>query len=446
MNGSVRIWAGLIEGPYPAYEGLIPSEYVGTVAVPKGALCSAVARIGALSKGRRPAAVALEVEGSQLVLRLAADAGDGIGAVERVAPARITGTVPVCALRINYLSDALARLPDVGVGGVPVHGRQRRKPGGDSRVADRRTRDCWRWSCPARCDWSSFWGASPVHCLGVDRGALPCRSALKGAGTMEHEEGLCVGCSDVTTNTVDCNCTRAVFACGSCCESDAPLRCATCRERAAAPGRVPVSGLSGRPGSRPGHGRLPARGGGGRRVGASVACRLTARTRAGGRTAGLQTRLRAATACSGAGLTGAPRRPALRALRSALVGVQPTTVYGPRPSGPGKAAASSRIALPLRRASVVTSAKRTATRSERASDDAATGSRLPAEVVGTQRRTQLFGVALPARWSGARWCQGSTVRFSSENLLRSDDRRQQAEIRNGGLLWKLGGCCIPALW
>ena len=114
MNGSVRIWAGLIEGPYPAYEGLIPSAYVGTVAVPKGALCSAVARLGALSKGRRPAAVALEVDGSQLVLRLAANAGDGIAAVERVAPARITGTVPVCALRINYLSEALARLPDVG--------------------------------------------------------------------------------------------------------------------------------------------------------------------------------------------------------------------------------------------------------------------------------------------------------------------------------------------
>ena len=113
-NGAVRIWAGLIEGPYPAYEGLIPSEYAGTITVPKGALCSAVARLGALSKGRRPAAVALEVDGSQLVLRLAADAGDGIAAVERVAPARITGTVPVCALRINYLSDALARLPDVG--------------------------------------------------------------------------------------------------------------------------------------------------------------------------------------------------------------------------------------------------------------------------------------------------------------------------------------------
>ena len=48
---------------------------------------------------------------------------------------------------------------------------------------------------------------------------------------MEQEEGLCVGCGDVTTDTIDCNCTQAVFACGSCCESDAPLRCGTCRER-----------------------------------------------------------------------------------------------------------------------------------------------------------------------------------------------------------------------
>ena len=113
-------------------------------------------------------------------------------------------------------------------------------------------------------------------------------------------------------------------------------------------------------------------------------------------TAGLNLRLRAAS--SGAGLTGIPGRLAFGALHSALVGVQPTTVSGPRPSGPGKAAASSRIALHLRRDSVVTSAKRTAKRSERASDDAATGSRLPAEVVGTQRRTLGSGFVLSATW------------------------------------------------
>jgi DNA polymerase-3 subunit beta len=113
INGAIRIWSALIEGQYPAYEGVMPSQHTGTVLVPKGALCSAVARAGALSKGRRCPGLVLSVEDSCLVLRLAEDAGDGIAAVERISPARTQGTVPVCGLRISYLSDALARLPDV---------------------------------------------------------------------------------------------------------------------------------------------------------------------------------------------------------------------------------------------------------------------------------------------------------------------------------------------
>ena len=111
INGSIRIWSGCIEGRYPAYEESIPSEFTGTVTVPKGALCSAVARVVALSKGRRKPGLVLSMEDSCLVLRLAADAGDGISAVERVSPARTQGTVPVCGLRVAFLSDALVRLP-----------------------------------------------------------------------------------------------------------------------------------------------------------------------------------------------------------------------------------------------------------------------------------------------------------------------------------------------
>ena len=48
---------------------------------------------------------------------------------------------------------------------------------------------------------------------------------------MKQVEGSCVGCNDDTTDTTECNCTRAVFACGSCRDSDVPLRCATCREQ-----------------------------------------------------------------------------------------------------------------------------------------------------------------------------------------------------------------------
>ena len=48
---------------------------------------------------------------------------------------------------------------------------------------------------------------------------------------MNQDEGPCVGCGEDTTHTVDCNCARAVFACGACCGSDAVARCAACRER-----------------------------------------------------------------------------------------------------------------------------------------------------------------------------------------------------------------------
>ena len=53
----------------------------------------------------------------------------------------------------------------------------------------------------------------------------------------------------------------------------------------------------------------------------------------------------------------ASSRSPLRALPSALVGVQPTTAPGVPFRGAGKAAASSRCALPARRASVVTTTK-----------------------------------------------------------------------------------------
>ena len=68
-------------------------------------------------------------------------------------------------------------------------------------------------------------------------------------------------------------------------------------------------------------------------------------------TAGLHTGLRVAS--SGADPAGAPWRSASGALHSALVGAQPTTILALRPSNAGKAAAFSRHALHLRRASVV---------------------------------------------------------------------------------------------
>ena len=56
VNGSVMLWADLIDGQYPVYEGVIPSEYSGCVTIGNGALGSAVSRLVALSKGCRDGA------------------------------------------------------------------------------------------------------------------------------------------------------------------------------------------------------------------------------------------------------------------------------------------------------------------------------------------------------------------------------------------------------
>ena len=111
LNGAVTLWADLIEGQYPAYEGVMPSEYSGCVTIGKGALGSAVSRLAALSKGCRVARVRLEVEDGEMLLEVE-DAALGVSAVERLAPSSVDGTVPVCGFNVRFLSDALERLPD----------------------------------------------------------------------------------------------------------------------------------------------------------------------------------------------------------------------------------------------------------------------------------------------------------------------------------------------
>ena len=145
-----------------------------------------------------------------------------------------------------------------------------------------------------------------------------------------------------TTDTMNATARRRCLPARTCCEIGRPFALRDV-PRAGTPARVCLPGVSGRPGTRQGHGRLPARGGARGAWGSQRTVPSDGADKGRWATAGLYTRFRAP--CSGAGLTGAPRRPAFGALRSALVGVQPTTVSGPRPSGPGKAAASSRIRL-----------------------------------------------------------------------------------------------------
>ena len=210
------------------------------------------------------------------------------------------------------------------------------------------------------------------------------------------------------------------------------------------PGFVSVPGLPGRR-SRCGSGpwRPLARDGSGRGVGISVPCKVTVRALPG--------RTPPARGC-------AALRPAARSFEAppqgASSGVQPRSIWGAakrpcrRPAdnsldapsrGAGKAAAFSRHALLLRRASVVTSAKRTAMRSERASDDAGTHNRQSADRVDTQRRKQVLGAAQVAEWSGAEWCRSSTAGFSSGNLLRSGRSMPTGRGRDRGAAFRAGG-------
>ena len=112
VNGSTMLWANLIEGQYPDYEGVIPAEYSGCVTVSKGVLGSAVSRLLALSKGRRIPFACLILDGRDMVLKLDEDAGDGLSAIERLTPSAIEGIVPVCGFNVRYLFEALERLPD----------------------------------------------------------------------------------------------------------------------------------------------------------------------------------------------------------------------------------------------------------------------------------------------------------------------------------------------
>ena len=111
VGGSVMLWADLIEGQYPAYEGIIPSEYSGCVTIGNGTLGSAVSRLAALSKGCRAGRVRLAMEDGEMVLTVKDDAL-GVSAIERLAPSSVQGTVPVCGFNVRYVSEALERLPE----------------------------------------------------------------------------------------------------------------------------------------------------------------------------------------------------------------------------------------------------------------------------------------------------------------------------------------------
>ena len=93
---------------------------------------------------------------------------------------------------------------------------------------------------------------------------------------MKHAEGPCVGCNELTTDTIQCNCTQDSVCLRGVLRIGCPFALRDV-PRAGTPTRVPLPGLSGRPGTRQGHGRPSSRCGACGHVGASLPCRLTAR-------------------------------------------------------------------------------------------------------------------------------------------------------------------------
>jgi len=196
-----------------------------------------------------------------------------------------------------------------------------------------------------------------------------------------------------------------------------------------------------------GHGGAIARDGSGRGVGTSVPCKVTVRDMPGRfmpvrdcnalRPAArcLQAPQGGATRCGVQphGITGAAKRPCRRPADNSP---------GAPSRGAGKAAAFSRCALPPRRASVVTSAKRTVKRSERASDDAATGNRPSTQVVDVQRRNRCLDAVVRKLWSGAKWCQRETQDFLRRIHALSVIVAIGGKSERRATFWELGGCCI----
>ena len=156
----------------------------------------------------------------------------------------------------------------------------------------------------------------------------------------------------------------------------------------------------------------------GRGVVRSAPCRLTARALSGWADPALSCN----AARPAAPAFPAPPQGAMGGVQPhSIAGVQPATGYGPRPSGPGKAAASSRFALPLRRGSVVST-------SEAGTDDAGNAASCKAAVPVWRDNGGTTGL-LARRLPGGRGGLNSPPQDDSRELVStpSDGAKRRAE-------------------
>lgn len=105
-TGGVQAGFALLDGHYPDYERVIPSQFPGTVTVDGGALADTVERVAVMAEKAANNRVDLTPQGDRLIVTAVGNYGEASEEVE----ATLTGTVPPLAFNAGYLLDALKPL------------------------------------------------------------------------------------------------------------------------------------------------------------------------------------------------------------------------------------------------------------------------------------------------------------------------------------------------
>ncbi len=104
-QGIERLSCRLLEGQYPAYEQLIPREFIRAMSVERQLLINSVDRIAVLA-ARKNNIIRLKLDPAHQRLALSAEAPE-FGSGEEYIPAQITGDPLEIAFNAKYLSDGL---------------------------------------------------------------------------------------------------------------------------------------------------------------------------------------------------------------------------------------------------------------------------------------------------------------------------------------------------
>lgn len=111
--GQQRLTSRLLEGQYPNYRQLIPTQFIRQVTVERRLFVSALERIAVLADQKNNIVkVSLDPAASELTLSV--DAQD-VGSGQETVPAQISGDAMDIAFNVRYLLDGLKALPSTEI-------------------------------------------------------------------------------------------------------------------------------------------------------------------------------------------------------------------------------------------------------------------------------------------------------------------------------------------